>query len=914
MADETPAGGEDFASRYIAQRNARTKGAATPSPYYATPQNNLMEEVISAIGSDIGLSLRAIPHLPMAVTEGWWDPNVSEEERRLRRRAVADGVMLLTSAGFGRIGTALARGAAPPLIKTLMGGAFRAGAVAGGVENVIFDQIDAQPDDRNPLLAFGTGALLGGALGKAGHLATSRIGKKAKAVLPILEEGKGPKGPGTAPGVRGPKGPKGPPPADIASAESVLADLHRDPDDPFYHFLWNTVDPEVQKYTKRKFEGEVAESYIGRHSGADIVAEASEDLQGNPASDVKPASTGGRNRAKRLYWDEIKEHEGLRGVVNREARNEALGRIVGRKVLSINELTADELKTVTQRLRETRGPAVVAEGPRIAKSPALITRETLPDKKPYVFEFTDELHRDLYQLPARKALKQEELAVMGERLGVPYDEVPGLADTYRDMVQWNAARSGKGFQQIPSWAQMKDVAPEYIESLRSQAVSAPLEKRAQTVRTPTNGDITQVQQIRKEGAKAARYRTSTETPTVRLNTMGQPVKVRRNAPTEAEIKAATKAERQTGTPAKVQTSKGGATAGLQQVDRRMGSMLNRPEVARLRLGSRAPLLAALKRANQTGDPGEIVKAVSEYVYKGLKAGELPARVYGEAGAAERSRLAERLTSVLRAGFNVRGGQLERAVPKSVSRPARKPISHRILSQVQREAGVKVPRSRLEREGSRRLAREGFFTNLTPEQIAERNPLARKIKGQMERPPAPTQLRKEAIRRSAEVKNQPGYTEPPEPGSPQQRETATMKAVAKAQEAGRLPNEVLGVRRTDTGEVKLDRKATRHGMVNASALLGLTKEQIDQLFLEGKLEFGALQNGKWVPWKGMTNMVKAAAEFSAPGEKKINFNDPTVKAFVKAVREGHEALAQASEPFLRKKGIDPDDLRSRIKNR
>lgn len=104
--------------------------------------------------ADILTGLKSIPHLPAALLEGWDNPSLSPEERKMRQRSVSEAAMWVIPALVTGGAGALLKGAGP----LVMGIVDAAGVGAGSA-------ISASVKGEDPVQAGLMGAALGGAIG-----------------------------------------------------------------------------------------------------------------------------------------------------------------------------------------------------------------------------------------------------------------------------------------------------------------------------------------------------------------------------------------------------------------------------------------------------------------------------------------------------------------------------------------------------------------------------------------------------------------------------------------------------------------------------------------------------------------------------------------------------------------------------
>lgn len=875
-------------------------------------EGNIFTEIVQGIADDVGLSLRAIPHLAPALVGGWWDESISKDEQRLRRRAVADASMLLVGAGLGKVALALGRGAGIPVVRALMGTATRAGATVGAAENLVYDMID-QPG-VNPGVSLAGGAIFGGSIGwAAGRLGKAFKGKGTIADKPLPASGQAPfRAGGLAPG-------------DAASWE-VFRGTVADPDDPLMHHLWESVPPDqkrrIEKYANETVvEGLLDEPVVAREI-VDQIGEKASAAAGTPGSVVKKQEAAGFKRARKAYFDELKNHPGINGVANRDARLESLGTIVGRKVLSLNELTKDEVELVTRRLAAQRGVAPPVQ----PKGNAYRYMPHGRKEKPSLLEFPDEVHKQLYDMKDMTQVDQGVLTQLGETLGVPMEEVPGLAQVYRDINDWAIQKKPPGYHKLMNVQDAIEMAPEYAQDMMSKAET--VITRSPKPPVVTKGRIMAEREVRKaaaapiegppaavpevagpparlkeapsavrfpDGGAGVQYKGTvfTEGDIVRtpkgtgklvemtesggryvgkvIREDGLPVKAvienmemvqkgRRVAPTEQAIRQGSRKEQKaavgkaTGKVSAPPTV--GRTLTLLLKQKRWEKMAG---IGRVKVDE---LLKELEKANREGDPGMITRAIEKVLYYDVPVGHSPANVLGPEQARLRNQLGMELHKKLRAGYNFG----ERVIAETARPASRAAGSKRISFRVGKAPeGMRVPKTKAERQANKLLGRAGFFQKpgegLPPNRVEDElrralddasrpNPTLAFPSEQAAKAVAERFVRKGMRARAEEIGGKWRVVEVAEQGV---ERAVTMRSKGEYKVGVQPPSggeRTLGVRRLDNGQVMLDNKANRHKDLLASTKrLGLEPAEVDKLFNEGRLEFGMMVEDTWYPLEG-----------------------------------------------------------------
>ena len=457
--------------------------------------SNPLVEVGKAIGDDLMLSLKSIPHLPAALlpsngTMGWLDPTIPDEERQMRRRAVANAAMLLSGAGFAALGSKLVAGTAPTVVRALL----HPGTV-GAVENVIFGEIDRDPAERgNRGIEMAGDAALGAGFGLAGRAIGKMLG--ARTVKKAAEEA-------AQDGGR----------AARRQAEDVLARMAVARANPSRLLggigsadadqILADSTPEVQAAVKSLLGEMDLEERIAALAGPERTPQSMSLLDNTIRimNERKASADAGDfdwmddaiRRAAAVSEGEVKSQaalgrgdyvlpsrDGMRKILHTEAsyhptfkdRNERLkfaSELLGRNVSTFSDLDSQEALYVVNAMRITRG-----QSPFVPPSSGVF-RPIKAGKGTSTVQFPDQVHAQFYDLAddlKTRIMDTQDLEEIAKVMDIPVDAVPAAAKMYRDWVDATVQSLGDVKMDMLSFHDFMEKIPSLVTLSRTQVLQA----------------------------------------------------------------------------------------------------------------------------------------------------------------------------------------------------------------------------------------------------------------------------------------------------------------------------------------------------------------------------------------------------------------------------------------------------------
>lgn len=303
--------------------------------------------LMEGLQQNIAFSIKSFPHILDALREGMGDENTPEEEKRMRRRAMADAAMLVLTSLTGGVGAAARAGVAGlGALGPIAERSILMGALEGAAGQVGFEAFEKPEGEAN----LGGAALFGG-LGGAAFAGLAGVGGR---VVGRAFKGKG--GGAAAPAAAGATPAPGTPTPEVVEALAGLK-AKLGPDHP-------------------------------------MVAELEQLANGGTRGASK--ASPGRAKALGVLHMNMRQLPEFKGAtpdgINAEAKYAFLSRVTGRKVESATDLSMDELRSAVSQLRGKLGKPSKATG----SGGTVLVRPWGKSAVGAIAELPDELHAQLW--------------------------------------------------------------------------------------------------------------------------------------------------------------------------------------------------------------------------------------------------------------------------------------------------------------------------------------------------------------------------------------------------------------------------------------------------------------------------------------------------------------------------------------
>lgn len=413
---------EEYRARYRSLAGTLSSKGSILDPTTVGADGNFIQQATKAVVDDIAFSLKSIPHIIPLLTEGFGDENTPEEEKRMRRRALADAALTIGTAGMGKLATTILKPVfGLPMLRHLMGSQLRAAVTTGAVSNMAYTAIDDPDAGAMGVLGSGLiGGAFGGAISKTMNL-FHKLGKSRKvpdSVGEVVEQATDPLPERVEDwfpeGVGGGPRPPGAPGRRL---------------DPFDM-------PRERPLTMQDF----MDDYIGQAVfdettplGQEMRAVAQDSRPG-----IKPIRGKKRSQILGLLHAELRNHINMKGsgAQTKELKHAFVSELLGKDVNTFTTMPTDELMALVNRLQIKRGAAPSFE---------VITPASVPSPP------TDLLPRAVVVSPWGKRGPKSVVTLPDEAASALWQSTTPEGELYRSLVQVLAGRNNKTKFVAPSF-------------------------------------------------------------------------------------------------------------------------------------------------------------------------------------------------------------------------------------------------------------------------------------------------------------------------------------------------------------------------------------------------------------------------------------------------------------------------------